>query len=272
MIRGVLLALLVASVLCQSPMSIFVDNGIGKDSTMSMASGGKKVTMHSKDNKFSITANGKEVLSMTPLSRDTAAFTPEVIGGFDIDAITTNSLYSDDIEIVNPDAPLQQFLIVHADSFTNGTDGWESSGSSELETSKCGGLTLLGGACKTSHHKVSKTYELPRHAEVQVTARFHFIDNWDDDTAFMTLASGGEEHTMWTEEYTWCPQFFTMMCAKGHSACGKPEYPDKLSRLVSVSMKHSDPTLTVAFGTNIPEVVPPCEVSYGVSSVVVEVR
>jgi len=63
-----------------------------------------------------------------------------------------------------------------------------------------------------------------------------------------------------------------MMCPAGSSACGKDQYPDKLSRLISVSMTHSDPTLTVKFGTNIPSSVPSCEVSYGISSVVIEVR
>jgi len=77
---------------------------------------------------------------------------------------------------------------------------------------------------------------------------------------------------MLTEQYTWCSQFFTMMCPQGSSACGKSEYPDKLSRLVSVSMAHTDPTLTVTFGTNIPAEVPSCDVSYGISAVVIEVR
>eukprot|EP00298_Acanthocystis_sp_HF-20_P022703 c30798_g1_i1.p1 GENE.c30798_g1_i1~~c30798_g1_i1.p1 ORF type:complete len:276 (-),score=103.53 c30798_g1_i1:45-872(-) len=268
----VLFALLIAGIVAQTPMSIYVNAGLGKDSTVSLGSGNKQVVMHANNNKFSITSNGKDVLSMTPLSKDSAAFTPEVLGGFVINSLVAQSIYSDDFEIVNPDAPFQQWLVVDDDTFINGTDGWSAQTGPELTTSRCGGLTVLGGACQTSSQTVSKTYNLPKHAQVQVTARFHFIDNWDDDTAWMKLSTANGDSVMWTEQYTWCSQFFTMMCPKGNSACGKEEYPDKLSRLVSVSMDHSDPTLTVSFGTNIPDIVPACEVSYGISSVVIEVR
>ncbi len=42
-------------------MTIFVDAGEGHDSTVSFGAPGKKVTMHSKDNTFSITANANKV-------------------------------------------------------------------------------------------------------------------------------------------------------------------------------------------------------------------
>jgi hypothetical protein len=268
----VCVATFVSIAIADAPTTIVVDAGLGKESQLSLGSGVKKVVMHSKSDKFSITMDSQEVLGMTPLSKSSAAFTPEVTGLFEIKSLNAKSIYSNDFEVVSPEVPLQQWLVVQDDSFTNGTDGWIAENGLELETSKCGGVTILGGPCKTSFHVISKTYQLPRHAQVQVTARFHFIDNWDDDTAFMKLSGPNGDSVAWTEEYTWCPQFFTMMCPKGHSACGKEEYPDKLSRLVSVAMEHTDNTLTVKFGTNIPEVVPPCEVSYGISSVVVEVR
>eukprot|EP00301_Raphidiophrys_heterophryoidea_P021915 c6196_g1_i1.p1 GENE.c6196_g1_i1~~c6196_g1_i1.p1 ORF type:complete len:291 (-),score=78.55 c6196_g1_i1:63-899(-) len=255
-----------------APTTIFVDAGVGKDSTLSMGPSGRAVTLHSNENEFSLTANGNQVLKMTPLSKDSSAFSPAVTGGFSIGQITATNIYSDDFEIVNTDAPLQQWLIVHLDTFANDTNGWDVATGPALEISKCGGVTMLGGPCKTSNHVVSKTYELPQHAEIQVTARVHFLDNWDDDTAFMKLSTAGGEITAWTEQYTWCPQFFTMMCAKGNSACGKEEYPDRLSKLVSVSVPHQEPTLTIKFGTNIPDIVPPCEVSYGISGVMIEVR
>jgi len=268
----VLLVVALGSPVAGDPMTIFVDAGIGKDSTLSIGPSERRITLHSLENEFSLTANGNQVLKMTPLAKDSAAFTPAVTGAFEIGEITATNIYSQDFEIVNPDAPLQQWLIVHMDTFSNGTDGWDVEDGPTLETSKCGGLTLLGGSCKTSHHVVTKTYELPKHAQIQVSARVHFLDNWDDDTAFMKLSTASGEVTAWTEQYTWCPQFFTMMCSQGHSACGKEQYPDRLSKLVSVSMPHSEPTLTIKFGTNIPEIVPPCEVSYGISGVVVEVR
>merc|ERR1711998_33424 len=121
----------------------------------------------------------------------------------------------------------------------------------------------------------ARSDDFPNHAEIQITARVHFLDNWDDDTMWMKAGSPGTVSVsppVWAEEYTWCPQFFTFMCNGGVSACGKAHYPDKLSRLVTVSMEHSAPDLTLQFGTNIKAGTPPCEVSYGVSHVTVEVR
>jgi len=255
-----------------SPTAIYVDAGDGKDSAISFGASPKKVVMHSKDNTFSITSGSSQVLTMMPLAKDSAAFTPEVIGTFQINSLTANSIVSHDFEVVNPDAPLQQWLTVFEDSFKNGTNGWTIVNGPPIQTSQCGGVTLIGGPCQTSHHVISKAYELPRHAQVQVTARYHFIDNWDDDTAWMSMSTPSGDVNMWQEQYTWCSQFFTMMCADGHSACGQDKYPDKLSRLISVSMDHTDPTLTVKFGTDIGAEVPPCEVSYGVSSISIQVR
>jgi len=269
----VLLCALVCCAWADQSMTINIDGGDGKDSTISMQGGGKRLVMHSQENTFSITTGANQVLELKPLTKDSAAFTPSVTGALSISSANAMAIEADDFEVVNPNTPLQQWLTVFQDSFTNGTNGWTALSGPPLQTSTCGGVTLLGGSCKTSNHVISKTYQLPKHAQVQVTARFHFIDNWDDDTAWMSLStSTGQQANMWQEQYTWCNQFFTMMCAQGYSACGKDKYPDRLSRLISVSMDHNQPTLTVQFGTNIAPEVPPCEVAYGVSAIVVEVR
>jgi len=263
----------VALAAASGPTNVIVNAGEGKDSTISLQTSGKSVVFHSKDNAFSVTANGNQVLSMSPLATDSAAFTPQVIGAFQIDKLTVGAIYSQDFEVVNPDLPLQQWLGVFNDEFGNSSQGWLQESGVDLQTSTCGGVTMIGGSCQTSHHVISKSYQLPKHAQVQITARFHFLDNWDDDTAYLRIVDKiGNLRTLWAEQYTWCPQFFTMMCARGNSLCGKEEYPDKLSRLISVSLDHTDPVLNLQFGTNIPTAVPPCEVSYGVSSIVVEVR
>merc|ERR1712048_1297090 len=210
----------------------------------------------------------------------------QVLGTMRIGSFAANSIVAEDFEARSDDFPNQNWLAARMDTFTNGTDGWQilpvalSAGSADNEdlgTSKCGGLgEILGGPCKTSYHTIEKTYaDLPNHAEIQITARVHFLDNWDDDTMWMKAGSAGTVSVsapVWAEEYTWCPQFFTFMCNGGVSACGKAHYPDKLSRLVTVSMEHSAPDLTLQFGTNIKPGTPPCEVSYGVSHVTVEVR
>merc|ERR1712098_167796 len=108
---------------------------------------------------------------------------------------------------------------------------------------------MIGGPYQLANDTVVKTYSLPAHAQVQVTARVNFIDNWDDDQMFMKL----DGEYVWTEQYSWCTQMFTLMCSSGHNACGKPEFPDRLSRFVQVTLPHTGPTLTVEFGTTIPE-------------------
>jgi len=284
-----LLALIAASVVAQEfkPITMSVNNGEGKDSTVSMGTSGGKATLHSKNNEFKVTMNGNEVFAYTPLEQNVDnAFTEQVLGTMRIGSFAANSIVAEDFEARSDDFPNQNWLAARMDTFTNGTDGWQilpvalSAGSADNEdlgTSKCGGLgEILGGPCKTSYHTIEKTYaDLPNHAEIQITARVHFLDNWDDDTMWMKAGSPGTVSVsppVWAEEYTWCPQFFTFMCNGGVSACGKAHYPDKLSRLVTVSMEHSAPDLTLQFGTNIKAGTPPCEVSYGVSHVTVEVR
>merc|ERR1711965_99863 len=209
------------------------------------------------------------------------AFTEQVIGTFRMGSFAANSIIAEDFEARSDDFPNQNWLSVRMDTFNNGTDGWkilpaaltgENADSEDLETSKCGGLgELLGGPCGTSYHTIEKTYsDLPNHAEVQITARVHFIDNWDDDTLWMKAGLPGQttdSPPVWAEEYTWCPQFFTFMCKGGVSACGKSHYPDKLSRLITISMEHTNPDLTLQFGTTLRLGTPACEVSYGVSHV-----
>merc|ERR1712019_229417 len=85
---------------------------------------------------------------------------------------------------------------------SNGTDGWRivpvavsdgESDNEDLTTTACGGVgQVLGGHCATSYHTIEKTYtNLPNHAEVQITARIHFLDNWDDDTMWMKMGLPG---------------------------------------------------------------------------------
>merc|ERR1712022_57213 len=223
-----LLALIAASVVAQEfkPITMSVNNGEGKDSTVSMGTSGGKATLHSKNNEFKVTMNGNEVFAYTPLEQNVDnAFTEQVLGTMRIGSFAANSIVAEDFEARSDDFPNQNWLAARMDTFTNGTDGWQilpvalSAGSADNEdlgTSKCGGLgEILGGPCKTSY-----------------------------DTMWMKAGSPGTVSVsppVWAEEYTWCPQFFTFMCNGGVSACGKAHYPDKLSRLVTVSMEHSAP-------------------------------
>lgn len=283
----VVLLMAVAAAQTVRPITLNVNNGEGKDSTVAMGTSAGKATMHAKNNEFKLTMNGQEVMSYLPLESNTDnAFTEQVLGTFRIASLAANSIVADDFEARNDDFPNQNWLAAKMDTFTNGTDGWSiapvavsdgQSDNEDLVTTNCGGMgQVLGGHCATSYHTVEKTYtNLPNHAEVQITARVHFLDNWDDDTMWLKMGLPGtleQSPPVWAEEYTWCPQFFTFMCNAGVSTCGQGHYPDKMSRLVTVSMDHTAQDLQVQWGSNIREGTPPCEVSYALSHITIEVR
>jgi len=220
---------------------------------------------------LSLANSNQTVLSISPLVQAGTDSGEQILGYVEVmGGISANNLYSDIFEIVSAQNQLQNWLVADGgdDTFVNSTLGWATASGKPLTVQQCAGISILGGPNSLNSDSISKTYDLPKHAEVKVTARISFIDNWDDDTAWMKL----DGEFMWTEEYNWCPQFFTMMCAKGYNACGKPQYPDKLSRVISVGMPHTAPTLTVEFGTTIPVEVSASEVSFGISSVFIEVR
>jgi len=62
--------------------------------------------------------------------------------------------------------------------------GW-----SRKELSSCneGGNSFLGGHCKLSHQEVSKTYNLPEHKHLKITASVHMFDNWDGESIYMKV-------------------------------------------------------------------------------------
>jgi len=252
-------------------MNVIVDNGPTNPSVIVLGQADKKIMVSVQNNIFQIASANQTLFTVSPLTQTGSAFTDQIMGTVQAQGrLTAVNLISDDYEIVSSDNQLQNWLVIDGgdDSFVNSTLGWGSASGRPLSVQQCAGVSVLGGPNTLNSDTISKTYNLPKHAQVRVTATFSFIDNWDDDTAFMKI----DGQYMWTEEYNWCNQFFTMMCSKGYNACGKPQYPDKLSRVISVSTPHNSPTLTVEFGTTIPVEVSASEVSYGISTVFIEVR
>jgi len=269
-----LLIFAVATVNAGSLMSIYVNNGADKPASLTLGSGASKMRFSAATGALELASANQTVFTMEPSILGEGAYTDEVIGAVDVKGgMQVTSIFSNDYEILSPENQLQKWLIAGNadDPFVDealGNAGYASSLGGNLTIQKCAGLWMLGGPNRLGSAEVTKTYTLPKHTEVKVTARYSFIDNWDDDTGYMKL----DGQTVWTEEYTWCPQFFTFICPKGHNACGSEFYPDKLSRLISVSVPHTKDTLTVTFGSTIPSELSPAEVSYGISGVTVEVR
>lgn len=255
-------------------MSIYLNPAASQPATMTLGAGDRKMRFSSQSGTLELSSATQSVFSMEPTVMGEGHIKDEVVGAVDIKGgMSVTSIFSDDYEILSAENQLQKWLIAGNcdDPFVDeslGNAGYTSSLGGNLTIQKCAGLWMLGGPDKLASAEISKTYFLPAHSEVKVTARYSFIDNWDDDTGYMKIDS----EVVWTEEYTWCPQFFTFVCPKGHNACGSEFYPDKLSRLISVSVPHSDDKLTLTFGSTIPGELSPNEVSYGISGVSIEVR
>eukprot|EP01006_Ploeotia_vitrea_P021103 TRINITY_DN53441_c0_g1_i1.p2 TRINITY_DN53441_c0_g1~~TRINITY_DN53441_c0_g1_i1.p2 ORF type:complete len:306 (+),score=110.57 TRINITY_DN53441_c0_g1_i1:64-918(+) len=158
-----------------------------------------------------------------------------------------------------------QWKLVRHENFDQDVAGW-----SLLETSACMGSRdrFLGGHCNIADGQVTKRFEnLPPHNHVRVTARYHMIDNWQGETAFLKLG----EHIAWADHSTPSSQG-----AKQHGIdmCGSKFYNEKrMSIPVDVSQDHTDSFLQVSFGsTGLHENEDPCQRSFGVDDVMVYVR
>jgi len=127
--------------------------------------------------------------------------------------------------------------------------------------------SFLGGHCKFAASKTARRYTtLPPHTRVRITARIHFIDQWNDESVFMMV----DGNPVWAESHNWCPGFLKWMCMKyGLDSCGR-DTPDRLSVHAQATLSHSTPVLDLSFGSSLPEGTDPCYTSWAIDDVSVE--
>ena len=87
-----------------------------------------------------------------------------------------------------------QWALVHADDFESGAQRhWlraEAEGlpSSFVEVSSGLGGAHLGGHCQTAGTTGRRRLDnLPDHSHLRLRARYHFIDSWEGETAFLQI-------------------------------------------------------------------------------------
>jgi len=154
----------------------------------------------------------------------------------------------------------------------NGLDGWKALllrgsdiGSSTEEAtvgkSKCVGNHFLGGHCKASSHSLFKTFNnLPPHTEVRVKARFHFIDQWNGENAYLKVDGG----------YAWLASHKTT-ANKGVDMCGNSDVKEsKFGVPIDIMETHSNAKLELKFGSELK--ADPCLGSFGVDDIEIFVR
>lgn len=263
-------------------------NGADKTNKLSFEDSTNNQVVFASDsgsNQLKVSVNGADVLMVTAnassTSADGAVTASEIqaMGGLSI----RGSLIADDMD-VDASNPLAQWFLIYVDDFTHSAAGWDKN-----VTSTCGNAhtKILGGHCKLANDQVSKVYDkLPEHKQVRITARFYFIDDWDDQSGFLKLSDAGSgsaqappDQIMWAEQYHWCNAPFTFLCTVGKNVCGQPDYPDRIGRLIDASVPHecqaSDPNcgVRVTFGVSGFEGdADPCETSWGISYVMLYVR
>lgn len=157
---------------------------------------------------------------------------------------------------------VKQWKLVRHEDFNSGPAiGW-----SLLETSSCNGKDFfVGGHCRIATGTVKKVFDhLPPHQQVRVTGRYHFIDNWKGESAFLQL----------NNQYVWTDHTSPHVThASGIDMCGSTQYAEKkMSTPVDVTMPHSDSFLEVAFGSTGSPSEDPCHRSFGVDDVMVYVK
>jgi len=173
---------------------------------------------------------------------------------------------------------VKQWRLVRHDSFEqeipgqNPADGW-----SLMELSSCSRNAardqsevdhFLGGHCNIAEGELKKRFDhLPPHKHVRLSARYHMIDNWQGETAFLKIG----------EEYVWSDRSRASSDSEGLDTCGSEKYAERrMSVPIDVVIPHSASFIEVAFGSTTLSKnkgkESPCDRSFGVDDVMVYVR
>lgn len=157
---------------------------------------------------------------------------------------------------------VRQWQLVQLETF----DGARADGWSVDRVTVCGGATMMGGYCELSSESTTKTFAaLPPHSQVRIVATYHFIDQWQGESAFLRSEVSGSQAIVWTDRLS------LDATATGYNICGSDRYPEtQFSSLVDVTLQHTRDSLLVEFGSTLDE--QSCTHSYGVSGFQLYVR
>ena len=103
--------------------------------------------------------------------------------------------------------------------------------------SHCGkGNLFMGGHCKAAGRELRKIYRgLPPHRQLRLVAKYHFIDGWEGEAGFATVAG----RYVWTDHHR-APAKGTAAARGGISLCGDDQVPEqRLNVPIDASVPHS---------------------------------
>lgn len=159
-----------------------------------------------------------------------------------------------------------QWALVHTEDFADGAQGWgeqcvltcaSSTHKSDADClagsiTPCGGTRMLGGYEMFSKGQVSKRYtNLRTHSEVRVTANFHFIDDWEGETAYMMTGSFSKNMNCSSVQYAWTHAYDAREVSSAVSVCGGKTGEGRFAVPIDITIPHSEDTLDLIFGTTL---------------------
>eukprot|EP00939_MAST-03C_sp_MAST-3C-sp1_P004995 g4995.t1 len=154
---------------------------------------------------------------------------------------------------------VRQWSMLHHDDFDHGMDGWNAPGRGSCKESAD---YFLGGHCKTSSANATKTFKnLPKHSQIRITARVHFLDQWNGEVAYLR----SDDRVVWADTAK-----SLNLPGDAGNVCGGPFADSRISVPVDVTFRHVKSEVELTFGSSLQG--NPCEKSWAVDDVVVYVK
>ena len=101
--------------------------------------------------------------------------------------------------------------------------------------------------------EVTKKFVLPSdHTRLKLSANFHFIDGWNDETAYLKI----NDKMVWQQGHTMCgslsvlPELPNICSSKGINSCGN-DGVDRMGVLIKYQMEYFSNEIDITFGASL---------------------
>lgn len=165
---------------------------------------------------------------------------------------------------------VKQWRLWEHDSFERDAAGWSMQTRGSCGAGRAGATPdlFLGGwqpcaAAASAGANATKTFQgLPPHTQLRLKSSMHFFDRWDGEMAFAVV----DGLHVWADT----GRLTAQQVRSGLNLCGADSPETRLAAPMDVVLQHSDPNVTVSFGSTLQRNA--CEHSWAVDDVAVYVR
>lgn len=147
----------------------------------------------------------------------------------------------------------RQSKLVFHDDFAHNASGWvwgDDNSSAQSHITHCGNddyyMTIN---CQTNPTgTVSKVFtDLPKHSQIELSARVHFVDMWRGGAAFAKV----DGDIVWLDSHGLSDDDASSSAAPSVNLCGQELGKDRLSVPIRVIIPHNRRSMNVTFGTSM---------------------